>query len=180
MGKPKKTPKRKYTKKAVQSKPIKVDKPEHPIMPVLFPEVKNFKCSDIPLDPKKYDKKNHPALETMKLFMEAWKNADFAIMANNSNYSWQFDGHPTHTAFGWIGATFTFLELHKYTITETPNREGDAMVSFDIDAEINNNHATLKVNVLCETAPYKPDVKNGTWGVNPVSVTQIKWGAEIK
>ena len=156
MGKPKKTP-------SVRQKALKKT-----------PKRKYTKKATTP------QKKQHPALPVIRSFMYDWQNRLYALMSDNSNLSWRDGGHPSHTAVGWIIGNFTHLQLHKWTIKDEPNREGEAMVSFHIDAEINRHHAVLKVNVLCEISPYHPDEKKGTWGVNPVSATQIKWGAEIK
>ena len=116
-----------------------------------------------------------PAAKTvLEKFLNAWMSRDYNTMVDNCNKSWLFDGHPMCTALGWITINLGINDLQKYEILDGW-RAGEAMLSVYVKAVINDTKCDIKINVLCETAPYCPDVENGTWGVNPVSANQIKW-----
>ncbi len=114
-------------------------------------------------------------------FLEAWKSQDHERMAKHCNKSWLLDAHSNFTAEGWIYGHFGYLSLEKYSIGE-PVRIGECMLQFPVKAVIKSGavepaSCLMNINVLCELAPYKPDLK-GEWGVNPVSATQISWNVK--
>jgi len=113
--------------------------------------------------------------KTLEAFLEAWLAKDYEAMTKRCNITWVIDGWSFFaTATDFIKASFMHLELKEYKIGHI-ERIGEAMMAYPVEVRINTRKATFKANVLCEIAPYSPDVLNGTWGVNPVSVTQIKW-----
>jgi hypothetical protein len=116
----------------------------------------------------------HDAQKVLVIFLDAWKSQDYNKIVDSCNKTWLADGHQMMTALGWITLNLGIHKLNNYDI-KGGWREGEAMYCFNIHAIIDGRKCTLNINVLCETAPYCPDIENGAWGVNPVSASQIRW-----
>jgi len=168
MGKPTKSskPKRKYTRK---------NKPEANTRQTLTK--KQVEKLTQPVT-------QHPALQRLTSFLEAWKAQDWEAMSNCCQLTWLEIGHPCCTAEGWLETNYGMMNLRSFDIDPEPEkvREWEYMLAFNVKADIENIKglkAAMKINVVFENIPQEPEKdmssETGEWGANPISSLNIQW-----
>ena len=111
------------------------------------------------------------ATDTLKNFMNAWKDSNWLEMFENSQITWRSRGRNKGVDLlkGWFYlkdlTTFKILKTEKISDTCV-----DVTLRISYLYYISNLKETkIRARIICETEPYKPD-KNGTWGINPLSI----------
>ena len=108
------------------------------------------------------------------VFLDAWVKRDYQLMTDNCNKTWFDSGHQMMTTLGWISMNLGMNHIKKYEI-KGGWQESETTYCFNVRAVIDDMKCYMNINVLCESAPYCPNIENGIWGVNPISANQIKW-----
>ena len=109
------------------------------------------------------------AEKALASFIAAWKKRRWGEMAELCQITWiKSRSEPIEE----MRARFAWMRLNDAAIGEV---EEISPVTRDITVRVDFNFKngvaskTFKARVICEAAPFKPDV-NGRWGVNPVSM----------
>jgi len=110
------------------------------------------------------------AMDTLKNFMNAWKNSNWSEMLENSQITWRSkENNNSELLKSWFSLkdllTFKVLKIETISDSCVDITLGISYLYFDS----NLKEAKIKARVICETEPYKPG-KDGTWGVNPISI----------
>lgn len=103
-------------------------------------------------------------------FLTAWQNKDWAKMAKYSQLTWKGSSNENNARRleDWFG----LKNLTKWEITKIES-VGDACRDVFIDIDYGNIKRKIRARIVCETEPYKPNIK-GKWGVNPISCLKEK------
>jgi len=98
-------------------------------------------------------------------FLTAWKKKDWVKMAKYTQSTWRgaFRKNNARRLEDWFG----LKNLKKWEITKI-KFVGDACRDVFINIDYGNGIREIRARIICETGPYKPDIK-GKWGVNPIS-----------
>ncbi len=113
------------------------------------------------------------AQQTLERFLKAWKAGNYLKIYKHSQVTWKSNHSKSD-----IEAMFMDNPIIDYCILDyqgviLPSRE-------ELIIKVKNSQGRwsepIKVNVLCESAPYKPE-PNGAWGVNPISILKINYAS---
>ena len=104
------------------------------------------------------------AKESVKNFMEAFKNGDHKLMLENSQKTYR------------VANTFQKLKgllpnpIKSFEIGDA-KKESDVMYDVSVKVKVGNSDKQLTVRTVCEIEPWKPSTE-GEFGVNPLSVLE--------
>ena len=115
--------------------------------------------------------------EVLTAFMEAWKAGDYEKMFEHSQLSWKEKKSEKH-----IKTLFSDISLEDWKVTSSTTTSSVArrfLVEVSLDIGGLKDRVVVVANVICEAAPYKT-ATYGTWGVNPLSVTNVVQRIERK
>jgi len=105
-------------------------------------------------------------------WMNAWMNRDWPAMASASQITWRKDQSDPEgmlrDMFGWT--TLSGYEIERVSGNALAAREVSVLIYYELTGEPATGR--IEGRVIGEIAPYRPD-PNGTWGVNPVSMSRI-------
>lgn len=112
---------------------------------------------------------------TIKSFFDNWEKQDYEAMYELTQLTWK-----NKKTVEDVKNLFCAIKLKSYVITTIESKEKNprakviAELKLSVDKRFRDPDAFREVefSVICESAPYKPDVK-GEWGVNPVSVWKL-------
>ncbi len=110
------------------------------------------------------------AIDTLTKFMNAWKDSNWSEMLENAQKTWRSkENNNSELLKSW----FYLKDLTTFKILKT-EKISDTCVDVTLRISYlfyisNLKEIKIKARVICETEPYKPS-KDGTWGVNPVSI----------
>ena len=111
------------------------------------------------------------ATDTLKNFMNAWKDSNWSKMFENSQITWRIRGR--NKGIDLLKGWFYLKDLTTFKILKT-EKISDTCVNVTLRISYlyyisNLKEVKIRARVICETEPYKPS-KDGEWGVNPVSI----------
>jgi hypothetical protein len=111
------------------------------------------------------------AIETLKNFMNAWKDSNWPEMFENSQITWRSRGR--NKSIDLLKGWFHLKDLTTFKILKT-EKISDSCVDITLKISYlyyvsNLKEVKIKARVICEIEPYKPS-KDGIWGVNPVGI----------
>ena len=111
------------------------------------------------------------ATDTLKNFMNAWKDSNWSGMFENSQITWRSRGR--NKGIDLLKGWFYLKDLTAFKILKT-EKISDTCVDVTLRISYlfyisNLKERKIKARVICETEPYKPG-KDGIWGINPVSI----------
>ena len=105
--------------------------------------------------------------KTVNDFMGAWRKKDFSKMQNLLQKTYLDGSQPVD-----LPTVFGNVDIKTWKIVKSL-RIGQACRDMIVNVIFGQNGITnkrkLNIRVICETAPYIPDL-SGSWGVNPISV----------
>ncbi|MBA7569466.1 hypothetical protein ES708_11205 [subsurface metagenome] len=110
------------------------------------------------------------AVETIKNFMNAWKDSNWSEMLKYTQKTWRNkENNNSEMLKDWFYLkdllTFKILKINQ--ISESCM---DVLLSIRyVFGDSKLKETKIRARVICETEPYKPS-KDGTWGVNPVGI----------
>jgi len=97
-------------------------------------------------------------------FLAKKKKKNWAKMAKYTQLTWR-DNHKNNTQL--LEWWFRIKPLKKWKITDI-KIIGDACRDVYIEIDYGEGIKEIRARIICEIAPYEPDIK-GIWGVNPIS-----------
>jgi len=97
-------------------------------------------------------------------FLANWKKKNWVKMTRYTQLTWR-KNHENNIK--WLEGWFWKKDLRKWKIVNT-KIIGEACKDVYIEIDYGEGVKNIKARVICEIAPYKPDIK-GIWGVNPIS-----------
>lgn len=100
-------------------------------------------------------------------YMRAWISNNIAKMYKNSQITWKSQHNDKVLKELYAG-----LHLQEFEILGA-ERAGSCAYKVAVIMKINNETVASCVNVISETAAYKPEI-DGVIGVNPISVLRYK------
>ncbi len=108
-------------------------------------------------------------VEKLTEFLTAWKDKNFQGMFNACQETWKFN----HEKDGiqWIDTWYGIKNLISWNIIDSKISGVVRDIKIEIsykDFAFKGKYKTITARLVCETAPFKPDI-NGDWGVNPIS-----------
>ncbi len=111
------------------------------------------------------------ATDTIKNFMNAWKDSNWSEMFENAQITWRSRGR--NKGIDLLKSWFYLKDLTTFRILKT-EKVSDSCVDITLKISYlyyvsNLKEVKIKARVICETEPYKPS-KDGMWGVNPVGI----------
>lgn len=96
------------------------------------------------------------------------KQGKWDQMVNLTQLTWRKDQTQDQMAER-IKAMYDFYEINSWKYLGK-NDEAEALVTFRFEVETKAmGKQFMEANVIVESAPYKPDIVNGQWGVNPTT-----------
>jgi len=106
--------------------------------------------------------------QTVIGFFRCWNTWDWIGITQYIQKTWN-----SNNAIDEMKTYCGHKNIKQYTIINF-RKVGEAMVDVRVKLKYQIGDVTslvmVKARVICETAPYKPDINNGVWGVNPISV----------
>jgi len=110
------------------------------------------------------------AIETVKKFMDAWKDSNWSEMLKYTQKTWRSkENNNSELLKNWFYLkdllTFKILKINQIS-------ESCVDVLLGIGYMFGNSklkETKIRARVICEIEPYKPD-PTGEWGVNPISI----------
>lgn len=115
--------------------------------------------------------------EVLNTFMDAWKAGDYEKMFEASQLTWK-EGKSEKQ----IKTLFSDINLEDWKVVSSRTISSVARrfaVEVALDIGGLKDRIVVVANVICEAAPYKT-ATYGTWGVNPLSVTNVVQRIERK
>ena len=110
------------------------------------------------------------AIDTLTNFMNAWKANNWSEMLKNTQKTWRSkENNNSELLKSWFSLkdllTFKVLKINQISLSCVDILLGISYIFGDSKIK----ETKIRARVICETEPYKPS-KDGTWGVNPVSI----------
>ena len=110
------------------------------------------------------------AIETVKKFMNAWKDSNWPEMFKYTQKTWRSkENNNSELLKNWFYLkdllTFKILRINQISLSCVDVLLGIGYMFGNLKLK----ETKVRARVICETEPYKPS-KDGTWGVNPISI----------
>ena len=103
--------------------------------------------------------------KVVEKFLINWKKKNWTKMVKYTQLTWRgaFRKNNSRRLESWFG----LKNLEEWKIIKVES-VGEACRDVFINIYYGKGTKEIRARVICETGPYKPDVK-GSWGVNPIS-----------
>ena len=120
----------------------------------------------------KSKKKKLDSYQTVQAYIEAIKNEKWNKLFDLCQLTWKKGNTTTPEHFK--NMYDMLLPIDKYTILKEDYGAKCWHRYSIIIKKMSGTTITMNTNVICEKAPYTPDI-NGTWGVNPISTLKREY-----
>lgn len=105
-----------------------------------------------------------------KIVIEQWltlaKQNKWASMVDITQLTWR-ENKSRQEMIDYIEGIYGFYEINSWKYLG--QEDAPALVKFTYQIETQFGTKFMEANVIVESAPYTPDLRNGKWGVNPIS-----------
>ena len=108
---------------------------------------------------------NKKAKKVIEKFLINWRKKNWVKMLKYTQLTWR--GAFRKNNARWLESWFGLKNLNKWEIIKI-EFVGDACRDVFVNVDYGKGIKEIRARVICETGPYKPDIK-GNWGVNPIS-----------